>query len=160
MRFTTKTEYGLFCLIFMAQTKNGVDPITVKDIVKGENYSQAYTEKILQSLRMANILKSHHGQQGGYVLARPAAEITLREIIEALEGQTFDVFCQPEFRKDIVCNHFPSCGVMPVWKNTKNLLDHYYDHITLDMMVKNQIKPVEPASVFQGPDRARRPYER
>ena len=140
MRFTTKTEYGLFCLIHMAKSAE-FNPTTVRDIVKDENYSSAYTEKILQSLRAANIVHSQQGNHGGYTLARRPSDITFREIIEALEGQTFDVFCgEPREKNEIVCNHFPLCGVKPVWRKTKELLDNFYDSITLDMLAKNEFK--------------------
>lgn len=144
MRFTAKTEYGLFCLIYMAEHRADVNPITVKDIVSGEeHYSHTYIEKILQTLRFADIVTSLQGNQGGYLLARHPSEITLREIVEALEEKTFDVFCEPDFRKEIVCNHFPACGVRPIWQKTKELLDHYYESITLEMIAKNDIKSYE-----------------
>ena len=143
MRFTTKTEYGLFCLIYMARNHAHVAPITVKDIVKDEHYSLAYTEKILQGLRARNIISSLQGNQGGYILARDPSQITLKEIVDSLEEQTFEMFCQPEVRKDIVCNHFPSCGVKPIWEKTKELIDTYYGSITLDMISKNEIKSPE-----------------
>jgi len=124
----------------MAKNKAETNPITVKDIVKGEHYSQAYAEKILQSLRSANIVTSLQGNQGGYILSRHPSEITLKEIVEALEEQTFDIFCDPGVRKDIVCNHFPSCTVKPIWEKTKELLNTYYSSITLEMVAKNEIK--------------------
>src|SRR3990167_7811315 len=140
MRFTTRTEYGLFCLIFLAKNNAETNPITVKDIVKDEHYSQAYAEKILQTLRSANIVSSLQGNQGGYILARAAGEINLKEIVDALEEQTFEAFCEPDVRKDIVCNHFPACGVRPIWEKTKTLLDSYYQSITLEMIANNEIK--------------------
>ena len=141
MRFTTKTEYGLVCLIYMAKySGQTLDPVTIKELVKAEGFSLAYTEKILQNLRAAKIVESHEGHHGGYVLARPASEITLREIIEALEGATFDVFCEPEVRKEITCTHFPRCGIRPLWEKTKDLLDHFFSSITLEMLAKNTIQ--------------------
>lgn len=138
MRFTTKTEYGLICLIFMAR-KGGSHPVTVKEIVQGERYSPAYIEKILQKLRMAKVIDAHHGQQGGYVLSRHPSQIHLREIVEALEGQTFDIFCEPKLRNEIVCTHFSMCGVKPVWQKTKEILDQFYESITLEMMAGNDM---------------------
>ena len=140
MRFTTKTEYGLFCLIYIANHSNSDQPVTIKEIAKGERYSLAFTEKIMQRLRAANIVDAHHGIQGGYVLARSSAKINLREIVEALEGHTFDVFCEPRIRKVIVCNHFPICGVKPVWIKTKEMLDQFYGSVTLEMLIKNELK--------------------
>lgn len=133
MRFTTKTEYGLICLIYMARNTSA-DLVTIKEIVKKERFSATYIEKILQKLRLAGIVISHQGKQGGYELARKPSEITLREIIEALEGHTFDPFCEPDIREEIVCTHFSLCGLKPIWQRTKHLLDGFFDSITLEMI--------------------------
>lgn len=137
MRYTTKTEYGVICMIYMAQSPTGTC-ITSKDIAARENYSVTYIEKILQSLRIANLVAAHHGVHGGYSLSRSSSEITLRQIIDALEGSTFDVFCEPQVRQDMICNHICLCAAKPVWKRTKELLDHFYDAITLEILSKNQ----------------------
>lgn len=148
MRFTTKTEYGLVSLVYMAKHAE-FHPVTIKEIVQGEQYSLSFTEKILQKLRSAGIVKSQQGSHGGYVLARKATEITLKEIIEALEGQTFEVFCEPDFRKDIVCTHHSMCEVKPVWQKTKDLLDGFFGSITLDMLTKNEMKPSTSAAFLK-----------
>ena len=140
MRFTTKTEYGLVCLVNMA--KLPMDEVTtVRDLVKSERYSVTFTEKIFQKLRRAHIVVSHQGKQGGYSLARPPSGIKLKEIIEALEGKTFEVFCEPQIREHIVCTHFELCGITPVWKKTKEILDQYYGSITLEMLAHGDLDP-------------------
>lgn len=136
MRFTTKTEYGLVCLIYMAR-HTSADLVTIKEIVKKERFSPTYVEKILQKLRSANIVVSHQGNQGGYGLARDPSQITLKEIIEALEGHTFDIFCEPEVREEIVCTHFSLCGLKPIWQKAKEILDYYFHSITLEMLAKH-----------------------
>ena len=144
MRFTTKTEYGLVCLIYLARHQNTDHTVTVKEIVKSERFSASYTEKILQKLRAAHIITSHQGKQGGYELARRPSQITLKEIIEALEGgatfdvsdHTFGVFCAPAIREKIICTHFSMCGLRPVWNKTKVLLDQFYGSVTLEMIAK------------------------
>lgn len=143
MRFTTKTEYGLVCLINIAKhTLVSPEPVPIKDLVKDEGFSLAYTEKILQTLRAAKIVGSHQGHNGGYVLARPAGEITLKEVVEALEGATFDVFCEPETRSEITCTHFPACSIKPLWEKTKSLLDDFFGSITLESLIKNPFAAV------------------
>lgn len=135
MRFTTKTEYGLVCLVYLARHTTA-DLVTIKEIVAKERFSVAYIEKILQSLRAAHIVTARQGHSGGYSLARPASEITLKQIIEALEGHTFEVFCEPNLRQEIVCNHFSLCGLSPIWNRTKELLDDFYGSVTLEMITK------------------------
>ena len=137
MRYTTRTEYGLICMIYLA--KNPIAScMTIKEIAAQEHYPVPYIEKILQGLRHANLVTAHHGNQGGYSLARPASEITLKDIVDALEGSTFDVFCASEVSEDIVCNHICMCGAKPIWRRTKELLDHFYDSITLETLAKSQ----------------------
>lgn len=145
MRFTTKTEYGLVCLIYMARrsTSSPRSLVTIRDIVRVEQFSETYVAKILNRLRTANIIKSHHGKQGGYTLARPASQITLKEVIEALEGRTFDVFCRPKIRNAIVCTHFDLCRVSPIWNRTKEILDQFYGSVTLETMVNSKGEEVE-----------------
>ncbi len=140
MKYTTKTEYGLNCLIYMAR-HGGLQPITIKEIAAAEKYSPTYIEKILQNLRAAKIVSAQHGNHGGYVLAKKPEEITLKEVIEALEGGTFDVFCEPETRDQIVCTHYCACGVKPVWQKAKSLLDGYFASVTLEMILNNKFEP-------------------
>ena len=150
MRFTSKTEYALICLVNMAHHPK-FQPVTSKEIVKQERYSLTFTEKILQRLRSANIVLSHQGSQGGYVLSRDPSEINLREIVEAMEGHTFDVFCAPKIRKQIVCTHFPLCSLKPVWEKTKDLLDEYYASISLEMLAGHEVhSPSGSAKTTQG----------
>jgi Rrf2 family iron-sulfur cluster assembly transcriptional regulator len=139
MRFTTKTEYGIVCMIYMAHY-GAQKCLSIRDIASHESYPMPYIEKILQALRKANLVVSVHGKSGGYSLAKHPSEITLKEVIDALEGGTFDVFCVPETRKKIVCTHFCLCGVKPVWRKTKDILDRFYSSVTLDMLTKDEIE--------------------
>ncbi len=137
MRYTKRTEYGVVCMIHMAKQGEG-NWMTIKELAKIEDYPVPYMEKIFQSLRQAKLVTSHQGNHGGYSLARAASEISLKQIIDALEGSTFDVFCDPEVRDHIVCNHICMCGAKPVWKRTKEILDHFYGSISLETLAKDQ----------------------
>ena len=137
MKFTTKTEYGVICLIYLAR-KTGQEMITIKDIVRDEKLSPAYIEKILQKLKQAGIVISHQGNQGGYALARKPSEITFLQIVEAVEGSTFDIYCEPGIRDSITCNHFGMCGLRPIWEKSKKLLDDFYGSLTLEMIARGE----------------------
>src|SRR5262245_20081982 len=131
MRFTTRTEYALIGLVYMANKYGRQEIFTLKEISQKERYPLPYLEKIFQALRTAKIVEARHGKQGGYVLARRPSDISLKEIIEALEGATFDVFCDSGEREKIVCTHLCLCGMKPVWKATRSVLDKLYGSITL-----------------------------
>ena len=139
MRFTTKTEYGLVCLVHLTRNADQ-GRLTIKELAQKESYPAAYIEKILQALRQAGVVAGNQGSGGGYELAKKPSEITLRQVVDALEGNTFDVFCQPQTREDIVCTHFCLCGIKPVWRMTKKILDDFYDSITLETLAKNEME--------------------
>ena len=136
MRYTTKTEYGVICLAHMAK-KEWPGASTAKEIAEHEGFSVSFTEKILQALRRAGVVASQQGNKGGWTLVRPAADITLKEIVEALEGSTFEAFCDPKRRGTIVCTHFSICKLKPIWYKTKSTLDGLYKDITLEMIAED-----------------------
>jgi Rrf2 family protein len=148
MRFTTKTEYGFVCLVYMAKNVSK-SVVTVKEIAEKEHFSSTYIEKIMQGLRAANIVISHQGKEGGYSLARHPSQITLKEIIEALEGKTFEVFCEPKTREHIVCTHYCMCGISPIWEKTKKVLDDFFISVTLEAIVQESRSPQRLAGVKQ-----------
>jgi len=148
MRFTTKTEYGFVCLVYMAKNVSK-SVVTVKEIAEKEHFSSTYIEKIMQGLRAANIVISHQGKEGGYSLARHPSQITLKEIIEALEGKTFEVFCEPKIREHIVCTHYCMCGISPIWEKTKKVLDDFFSSVTLEAIVQESRSPQRLAGVKQ-----------
>lgn len=139
MRFTARTEYGLVCLTYLAGQYDKTRAVPIKEIAKDGKYPVAFTEKILQTLRQAKLVVARHGNHGGYALARAPRDITLKQVIDALEGATFEVFCKPEIRREIICAHFCLCGIKPVWRRTKDLLDNFYGSITLDTLTKDEI---------------------
>jgi len=138
MRYTTKTEYGVICLAHMAK-KEWPGASTVKEIAEHEGFSVTFTEKILQALRRAGIVASQQGNKGGWTLVRPSKEITLKEIVEALEGSTFEAFCDPKRRGTIVCTHFSICKLKPIWYQTKSTLDKLYSAISLDKIAEDMM---------------------
>ena len=145
MKYTTKTEYGLICLSYMA-TKGSGATVTVREIAGAESYSQSYLEKIMQQLRLAGVVSSAHGQQGGYILTQDPTRITLLCVIEALEGSTFEVYCEPKVREQIVCTHHAmGCQMKAVWQNARRMLNEYFGSLTVASLVPCKV-PVPEAS--------------
>ena len=93
MRITTWAEYGVICALHLAR-RTGDGPVTGRDVAARERLPGDYVEQILLRLRRAGIVQSTRGAKGGYALARPATEISVREIITAAELVTFDLHCE------------------------------------------------------------------
>lgn len=85
MKLSRSTEYALTALDYMVHHAPG-EPITARTIAQHQRVPLGYLLKIMQQLVRANILLSSRGPQGGFTLARPPGDITLLEIIQAIEG--------------------------------------------------------------------------
>jgi len=89
MQLTKKSSYGLIAILELAGTSQD-SPIPASAIAERFSLSSSFVEKILHELRQANLVASHQGRSGGYTLARDPAEITLRQVLEAL-GESLDL---------------------------------------------------------------------
>src|SRR5882672_6830462 len=95
MMFSTKAEYGVRVLVELAR-RNGDAPVPLAEIAEANGLPLAYLEHLVARLRKAGLVQSRRGARGGYLLARPAAEITMAEVVEALEGSIAPIECISE----------------------------------------------------------------
>ncbi len=85
MQFTRAEEYGVHGILYLAeQERNRVTPLS--EIAEVQNIPEKFLAKIFQSLTKAGIVRSHRGVRGGFTLAKDPAELTLKEILEAIQG--------------------------------------------------------------------------
>jgi len=85
MKLSTKVRYGVRAMLDLALYQSG-RPVLVKSIAEREDLSKKYLESLLAALKSAGLLRSVRGAKGGYLLARPAEEITMEMIAAALEA--------------------------------------------------------------------------
>jgi Rrf2 family iron-sulfur cluster assembly transcriptional regulator len=86
MKVSTRADYAARALLSLALRAEHDRPTSVKEMAERTNLPQPYLEQILLSVKGAGLVRSKRGVGGGYVLARPAAEITLADIVAAVEG--------------------------------------------------------------------------
>jgi Rrf2 family protein len=86
--FAAKTTYGLLALMELAGVQASGERLQVAEIAARQGIPERYLEQMMASLRRAGLLRSSRGPRGGYRLARPAAAITLAEVLDCLEGDT------------------------------------------------------------------------
>ncbi len=111
MRFSLQVQYAI-CGSFDLAYNGGGKPVQIRVISERQAIPVRYLEQIFQRLRRAGLVDSKRGPGGGYTLARPPVEISLREIVEALEGplpvglemKPPDVAAEGEFRPSFVWN--------------------------------------------------------
>jgi Rrf2 family cysteine metabolism transcriptional repressor len=105
MMFSTKAEYGVRVMVALARRADatdgtlpsdgaGLDPVVpLAEIAEHDGLPLAYLEHLVARLRKAGLVDSRRGSRGGYLLARPASEITMAEVVEALEGSIAPIEC-------------------------------------------------------------------
>ncbi len=114
MKISTKGRYGLQAMEVLKDNYNK-GPISVNDIAKEKGISEAYLEQLFSSLRRHGLVNSIRGAYGGYELAKSPEEISIGEILDALEGETDLANCQ-----DPECSANSPCRM-------KNILDKIED---------------------------------
>ena len=87
MKLSTKGRYGVKAMVDLAIHYGG-SPVSIKSISQRQNISEYYLEQLFSSLRKAKLIKSIRGAQGGYILSKNPNEITVGEVLRALEGES------------------------------------------------------------------------
>ena len=138
MKISAQEEYGLRCLVQLARAKDG-RVVTVREIAAKEGLTSAYVEKLLRLLAKAGLVRSLRGIRGGYVLVKPASQITLDVVVRSL-GQvlTTEHICQQFTGLRTSCIHFSNCGIRSVWSDLTSYIQHYLTTTTLDSLIGDE----------------------
>ncbi len=145
MKITAQEEYGLRCIMHLARVPFG-DTVNVRQIAEYEGLSSAYVEKLLYLLNRAGLTESVRGAQGGYRLAHPAEQITLRQVLEALGGVlTADTLCNQFSGDREVCVHHGGCELHSVWSFVADYLSVVFSRITLKHLSDGEARPLVPS---------------
>jgi Rrf2 family iron-sulfur cluster assembly transcriptional regulator len=135
--FSTPTEYAIRGLAELALRGHG-HAMLLDQLVPGTGLPRDFLGKIFQRLVKAEILRSARGRGGGFVLARPAPDITLRHIVEALDGPQLLDGCVVGLEK---CNDQMPCAQHDLFKPIRQRLRDYLDHTTLsDLAASLKVK--------------------
>ncbi|MBD3162853.1 MAG: Rrf2 family transcriptional regulator [Candidatus Eisenbacteria bacterium] len=144
MRINPSEEYGLRCLLQLAREHARGESLSLQEIASREGLPVPNTAKLLRRLRIAGIVTSERGRSGGYLLARPPAEINLAEVLRALDGPVFDQArdCGHFTGAESVCVNSAGCSVRSLW-------------IAIDGLVRGALEKVTLADLATTENRAR-----
>ena len=110
MIFSTKAEYGVRVMAHLAGT-DAERPVSLGSIAEAEGLPLAYLEQVVARLRKAGLVMSARGAHGGYWLARPAEDIAMHEVVQALEGAIAPMECfVHDHTERVLCSHEPDAG--------------------------------------------------
>jgi Rrf2 family protein len=137
VRITTLAEYGVICALHLAR-RVAEGPVTGRDIAESERLPGDYVEQILLRLRRAGIVASTRGARGGYVLARSADQISIRDVIEASEMTTFDLHCVSHPVEEQRCSSSHNCSIRPVWMLLQRKIDDVLEGVHLSDLLAEE----------------------
>ncbi len=132
IRMTKQADYGIVLLTRMAGDPERI--VTASELAGEVHLPLPTVSKILKLLGRSGILTSHRGAKGGYVLAGEAAEVTVADIITALDGPIAITECIDDTPGE--CSHESSCAVRSNWQRINNAIRGALENITLAEMAQ------------------------
>lgn len=131
MRLSTRARYGVRLMLYLAESSRK-GPIYLKDIANSEEISEKYLSQLMIPLKAKGLVTTFRGVHGGYLLGKPASEITMRDIIELLEGDLTLVDC---VGNSDVCYKTSICASRELWNEMSSVLVGFLDKYTLEDLV-------------------------
>jgi len=131
LKLSTKGRYGVRLMLDLAQN-HGDTPVPLSDIAVRQEISEKYLEHLIAPLKKAKLINSVRGMRGGYTLANQPGEITLRDIVTAVEGAICVVDCTSNPSR---CRRSKNCLTRGVWTELSAKISSHLSSITLQKLI-------------------------
>jgi Rrf2 family protein len=132
MKLSTRVRYGVRLMLSLAENW-GNGPVLLRDIARREEISEKYLSLIVIPLRTKGLINSTRGAHGGYTLARPPEEITIEQILEAIEGRPSLVDCIGNSSR---CSRADECVTRDVWAALGDTITQALDSVSLHQLIE------------------------
>lgn len=133
MLISTRGRYTLRVLLDLAENQNG-GYIAMKKVAERQNLSLKYIERIMPVLSRNNYVEGVHGKGGGYRLSRQPKDYRIGDILRLAEGDLSPVSCLSCNAEK--CDRAETCPTLPMWTEFHNMVNNYFDGITLADLMK------------------------
>jgi len=151
MKLSAQEEYGLRCLLLLARCGEG-ESLTIPEISRAEGLSVPNVAKMMRLLRLRGLVRSARGQTGGYMLARPPEDTTLRRVLERLGGPIFGPhFCSRFSGTNRACVRAHDCSLRAVWSGIQGFAAAVLDNTTLKDLVSSEAEMCQRIQIMAGP---------
>ena len=136
MRFTSQEEYGLRCMIQLARGEDN-GPVSIEEISRNEGITTSYVGKLMRILMKGGLVESTRGKMGGYVLTKPAAQMSVNDVLTVLGGRLFeqDDHCTKFTGQEFNCVNSTDCSVRALWST----LDRVVSNVLSNTMLKDLV---------------------
>ena len=150
MNVSALEEYGLRCAVSLASLEPD-QTLSAPEIAEKEGLSVEYVSKFMLHLKKAGLVKTVRGVNGGFALAKLPAEISLKEVFEALGGKSRvsdDEFCNAFAGKTESCVHQSGCTIRPFWKILTLYIEAFTSELTLEDMLRTESETLEKTEII------------
>ena len=137
LQISRKIDYGLRAMVFLASMPP-MDVVPFREIARRMDVPEEFLAKILKTLVSRKLVQSTRGARGGYRLARSPAEISMLDVIEAVEGPVRVNVCQDNHD---ACKLSRSCTMYGVWKLGQERMLEVYRSARLDRLAMTEMRP-------------------
>jgi len=134
MKLSTRGRYGVRLMLDLA-LHYGEGPILLRDIAERQEISEKYLWQIINPLKTTGLVNSLRGAHGGYVLGKPPESISIKAILQVLEGPLCLVDCVDN---PSLCERAPSCISRDIWGDASKSMQQTLEDTTLAAMVERQ----------------------
>ncbi|MDD3051860.1 MAG: Rrf2 family transcriptional regulator [Candidatus Cloacimonetes bacterium] len=136
MQMTTRIEYAIRSMVELGADESG-NPLSIKEISSRQNLPFKFLEQLFRDLKKSKLIISSRGIKGGYRLAKPSVEITLKEIITAVEENFLKINCNKHKTINGYCLGY-SCGLYSVWEEIRKTLMSQLGSFTLNDVIMRE----------------------
>jgi len=137
MNFTTKSRYAVNALADLEFLSFDSRPVALKDIAKRQGIDLAYLEQLFRKLRVAGLVNSIRGRNGGYVYAVDPKGISIKDIMHAVEENLDSTNCAGT----ATCHAGKRCNSHQLWDDLNNVVDNFLSDISITELVESSERP-------------------
>jgi Rrf2 family protein len=146
MQVSRRVDYALRAVIHLANEEASERACSMAEIAERERVPRQFLEKIVQDLIHKGLVRSQRGPRGGYVLARPADQVTFRHVIEAVEGPISLNACTGEHAD---CSLLGTCGMERVWREGQRRVMELFEQTTIADVRRPGLGPATRAAEYR-----------
>ncbi len=140
MRIPMKVDYGVRALVDLALRTEGDRPVRTADIAWRQSIPEPYLDQVLTTLNKFGFIRSRRGPQGGHVLARPASQITLDDVVASLEGRSAPLDCIDDMSE---CTLAADCAQRSIWMDVEEAVHRVLTTTTVADLAQRQRSVVQ-----------------